>query len=135
MKQMLVTVNDYRRLIGLMEFASLKSKMPKIVEQLHDALMAARMLPPENISSRVITMNSKVLVKDLSSGREAELTITYPKDADNSERKVSVFTEIGIALLGQQAGNTVSWNVPTGRGQFEILRVTYQPEAVGDFYS
>ena len=93
------------------------------------------MLPPENISSSVITMNSRVLVRDLSSGREAELTIAYPKDADNPEGKVSVFSEIGIALLGQQAGNKVSWKVPAGNGQFEILKVTYQPEAVGNYYS
>lgn len=132
---MLVTVNDYRRLIDQMEFASIKMKMPRIVEQLYDALMSAKMLPPQNISSSVITMNSRVLLRDLSSGREAELTITYPKDADNRERKVSVFSEIGIALLGQQAGDTVSWKVPEGNGQFEILRVTYQPEAVGDYYS
>lgn len=135
MKQIIVTINDYRRLIDQMEFPTIKAKTPKIVERLHEALMSAKMLPPENISSRVITMNSKVRLKDLSSGWEAEVTITYPKDADNRERKISVFSEIGIALLGQQVGDTVSWKVPDGVGQFEILRVTYQPEAVGDYYS
>ena len=135
MKQMLVTVNDYRRLIGLMEFASLKAKMPQIAEQLDNALMSAKMLPPENISSSVITMDSRVLIRDLSSGREAELTIAYPKDADNRQGKISVFSEIGIALLGQQGGDTVSWKVPAGNGQFEILKITYQPEAVGKYYS
>ena len=135
MKQMQVTVNDYRRLIGLMEFASLKAKKPQIAEQLYDALMSAKMLPPENISSSVITMDSRVLIRDLSSGREAELTIVYPKDADNREGKISVFSEIGIALLGQQRGDTVSWKVPAGIGQFEILKITYQPEAVGNYYS
>jgi regulator of nucleoside diphosphate kinase len=132
---MLVTVNDYRRLIDQMEYPSMKVKMPRIVERLYDALMTAKMLPPQNISSSVVTMNSRVLLRDLSSGREAEITVTYPKDADNLERKVSVFSEIGIALLGQQAGDTVSWKVPDGKGQFEIVRVTYQPEAVGDYYS
>lgn len=135
MKQMLVTVNDYRRLLDQMEFASIKVSNALIVEQLYDALMNAKMLPPENIASNVVTMNSRVLLRELSSGREAELTITYPKDADNRKRKVSVFSEIGIALLGQQAGDTVSWRVPDGNGQFEILSVTYQPEAVGDYYS
>lgn len=135
MKQMLVTVNDYRRLIGLMEFASSKPKMSQIVEQLNSALMRAKMLPPENISSSVITMDSRVVVRDLSSGREAELTIVYPKDADNLQGKISVFSEIGIALLGQQGGDIVSWKVPAGNGQFEIIKITYQPEAVGNYYS
>jgi regulator of nucleoside diphosphate kinase len=132
---MQVTVNDYTKLLDQMEFGSIKMKMPRIVEQLYDALMSAKMLPPQNIPSNVITMNSKVLLKDLSSGGEMELSISYPKDADDQERKVSVFSDIGIALLGQQAGDTVSWKVPDGNGQFEILRVTYQPEADGDYYS
>jgi regulator of nucleoside diphosphate kinase len=135
MKQMLITVNDYQRLVGLMEVASLKTKMPQIAEQLRNGLMKAKMLPPENISGSVITMNSRVLIKDLSSGRQAELTIVYPKDADNLQGKISVFSEIGIALLGQQAGDTVSWKVPSGNGQFEILKITYQPEAAGKYYS
>ena len=135
MKQMIVTVNDYRRLIDQMEFPSIKMKAPRIVQQLYDALMSATMLPPQNISRNVVTMNSKVHLKDLSSGLEAEVTITYPKDADSRERKVSVFSEIGIALLGQQVGDTVSWKVPGGVGQFEISGVTFQPEAAGDYYS
>lgn len=135
MKQILVTVNDYQRLIGLMEFAFLKERMPQITERLYNALMSAKMLPPENISSSVVTMDSSVLVRDLSSSREAELTIVYPKDADNRQGKISVFSEIGIALLGQQCGDTVSWKVPAGKGQFEILKITYQPEAVGHYYS
>jgi regulator of nucleoside diphosphate kinase len=135
MKEMLVTVNDYQRLIGLMEFASLRATMPQIVERLYNALMGAKMLPPENISNSVVTMDSRVLVRDLSRGKEAELTIAYPKDADSRQSKISVFSEIGIALLGQQRGDIVSWKVPAGLGQFEILKVTYQPEAVGKYYS
>jgi regulator of nucleoside diphosphate kinase len=94
---MLITVNDYRRLIGLMD--------------------------------------SRVLVRDLSSGKEAEITVVYPKDADKQQSKISVFSKIGIALLGQQRGDIVSWIVPAGKGQFEILQITYQPEAVGNYYS
>jgi regulator of nucleoside diphosphate kinase len=92
------------------------------------------MLPQERISERVITMNSRVLLKEMSNGRETEVTITYPQDEDNIERKVSVFTAIGIALLGRQVGDIVSWNVPAGIGQFEIVQITCQPEAVGHYY-
>ena len=127
-------MNDYQRLIGLMEFASLKVKMPEIVNRLYNQINAAKMLPQEQISKNVITMNSRVLLKELSNRREAEITITYPQDADSRERRVSVFTPIGIALLGRQVGEVVSWNVPTGIGQFQIVKIIYQPEAVGHYY-
>jgi regulator of nucleoside diphosphate kinase len=129
-----ITINDYQRLTGLIEFSSLKAKMPKIVNHLYDEFKVAKMLPQDRISAKVVTMNSRVRLKELSNGREIEITVTYPQDADNRERKVSVFSPIGITLLGRQVGDVVSWKVPTGVGKFEILEVTYQPEAVGHYY-
>jgi regulator of nucleoside diphosphate kinase len=131
---MFITTNDYRRLTGFIEFASLEMKMPEIVNRLYSEFKGAKMLPQERIAKNVITMNSRVLLKALSGGREAEIAITYPQDADNRERKVSVFSPIGVALLGRQAGDIVSWKVPAGIGQFQIVKVTYQPEAVGHYY-
>jgi len=132
-KKMILTFTDHQRLTGLIELASVNAAMPEIVESLYKSLMLAKMLPQERITEDIITMNSKLLLKDLSSGREAELTITYPKDADSRERKVSVFSTIGAALLGRRVGDIVSWKVPAGTGQFEILEIVYQPEAVGDY--
>ena len=132
-KKMVITINDYQRLLGLIEFASLNSKIPEVVSHLYKGLVTAKMLPQVNISSDVVTMNSRILLKDILNERETEVAITYPQDADNRERKISVFSSIGVALLGRQVGDVVSWNTPNGMGQFEILEVIYQPEAVGDY--
>jgi regulator of nucleoside diphosphate kinase len=131
---MSLTINDYQRLTGLIEFSSLKVKIPEIVNRLYHEFKSAEMLPQEKISPSVITMNSRVLLKEVSFGREAEITITYPQDADNKEGKVSVFTPIGIALLGRQVWDTVSWSVPNGMRRFQIMNIIYQPEAVGHYY-
>ena len=133
-RRKVITTSDYERLTGLIKFSSLKTKMPEIVDRLSGEFKAAKMLPQERIISTVITMNSRILLKEVFTGREAEVTITYPQDADSSERKISVFSAIGVALLGRQAGDIVSWKVPTGVGRFEVVKVIYQPEAVGDFY-
>lgn len=108
--------------------------MPEIEKLLHNKLIVANTLPQENISKNVITMNSRVRLRELVSEREIELTIAYPHDADNRERKVSILSPIGIALLGRQVGDQVSWKIPGGNGQFEVVDVTYQPEAVGDYH-
>jgi regulator of nucleoside diphosphate kinase len=132
-KRIVVTVNDYSRIVGMIELASSKSKMPQTVSRLYEKLLSARMLPPETINGGVITMNSRVLLKSLNTSRESEITITYPREAQPAERKVSVFSEIGVTLLGRQEKDIVSWTVPGGPGLFEIVKVTYQPEAAGDF--
>jgi regulator of nucleoside diphosphate kinase len=79
-------------------------------------------------------MNSRVKLREVTTKRELEITITYPQDAKPRERRVSVFSEIGLELLGWQEKDLVSWNVPNGAGLFEICKVTYQPEAAGDYY-
>lgn len=132
--RIVVTITDYNRIMGFIELASLKAKMPKSIAHLYDKLTAANMLPQESINAKVITMNSRVLLKELSSEREIEITITYPQQAKPLERKVSVFSDIGIALIGRQERDIVSWHVPDSIGVFEIVKVMYQPEAAGDYH-
>jgi regulator of nucleoside diphosphate kinase len=132
-KRMIITTNDYQRLMNLMESAPLKTKMPEFAAHLHNELIKAEMVPQERIPGNIVTMNSRVFLKETSSKREAELTITYPQDSNNLKRKVSVFSPIGAALLGKQVGDITSWGTPKGNKWFEILKVTYQPEAAGDY--
>jgi regulator of nucleoside diphosphate kinase len=132
--RMFITFNDYQRILGLIEFASLRNKTPETVNQLMHDLKMAKMLSQENISRDIVTMNSRVLLRDVSSGKSIDITITYPQDADNINRKISVFTPIGHALLGKQVGDIVSWKVPGGIGKFRIEKLLYQPEAAGDFH-
>lgn len=133
-KKITVTINDYQRLMGLLEFASLMGKMPVIQSRLYTMLVSAKTLRQETIDEAVITMNSRVHLKDLNNQRETEITLTYPRDANPAERRVSIFSEIGIALFGREEKEVVSWKVPGGIGLFEIVNVTYQPEAAGDYH-
>jgi regulator of nucleoside diphosphate kinase len=132
--KILITINDYQRLNGLIGFASLKEKMPDIVNRLNNKFKTAKMLAQDRISGSVITMNSRVLLQEISQSRQAEVTITYPQDADGREGKISVLSPIGLALLGRQVGDTVSWNIPSGTGHFQIVKILYQPEAVGHYH-
>ena len=132
-KTMFITVNDYERITGLIEFASLQNKNPEIADRLLKELRHAKTFSQDRIASNIVTMNSRVLLKELNSGRETELTITYPQDADSRERKVSVFSPIGVALLGCREGDITSWRVPSGIGRFKVVKVIYQPEAQGHF--
>ena len=133
-KTMSITVNDYQRITGLIEFAALKNKSPEIADRLMKELKVAKTFPQDRISNNIVTMNSRALLREVSSGRQIEITVTYPQDADSREQKVSVFSPIGVALLGCREGDIASWRVPAGIGRFKIEKVIYQPEAAGDFY-
>jgi len=131
---MFITVNDYQRITGLIEFAALQNKNREIADRLMKELKYAKTFPQDKISDNIVTMNSRVLLRDVASGREVEVTITYPQDADSKEQKISVFSTIGVALLGCREGDITSWRVPGGIGRFKVEKVLYQPEAEGHYY-
>ena len=131
---MFITVNDYQRITGLIEFAALQNKNREIADRLMKELKYAKTFPQDKISDNIVTMNSRVLLRDVASGREVEVTITYPQDADSREQKISVFSTIGVALLGCREGDITSWRVPGGIVRFKVEKVLYQPEAEGHYY-
>lgn len=131
--RMKMTVNDHQRLLKFATLGSYKLKMPAITNKLIDHLYTATLFPQEKIASNVVTMNSRMQLTNLVTNKSAEICITYPQDADPRARRISVFSEIGLALLGRKENDIVSWRVPGGTGEFRIEKVIYQPEAAGDY--
>jgi len=70
-----------------------------------------------------IRLNSHVKVKELTSNKEMEFSIVMPAFADFKQRKISVLTPMGAALIGLCKGETVEWKMPAGMKKFEVLDV------------
>lgn len=130
-----LTAQDYNRLRMLLADLARQSRgMQAGVETLEDILDLARIVQPETVPGNVVTMNSRVCYEDLASGEAGTVTIVYPADADPANRKISVLSPVGAALLGESEGNEVELPLPHGRTRrIRILSVLYQPEAQGDY--
>ena len=132
MQGRLITLTDYRRLMDVMN-APTTAVSPAISSRLTYELNGARIFAPEDIDAKVITMNSRVLLRDRVNGSTIEVTVTYPSQVDSRFNRISVFSPAGLALLGRKAGTIIAWNTPVGLRQFEVVEVIFQPEAVGDY--
>ena len=125
-----VTESDYARLRSLIDSSRrLQQSDRERLDELESELSRATVVKSSKVSAHVVTMNSRVRMKDLNSGREFTYQIVFPQDADISENRISVLAPIGTALLGYRAGTSVEWRVPSGTRRFRILDVEYQPEA------
>ena len=100
--------------------------------ELEGELGRATIYPRSGIAPTVVTMNSRVRIIDLRTQERSRFTIVYPNDADILEGRMSVISPLGLALLGQKAGDVVELRVPAGVRRFLIEAVVYQPEAAGD---
>ncbi|MFD2245162.1 nucleoside diphosphate kinase regulator [Pontibacter ruber] len=129
-----LTEQDYKRLIDLIQVQRQSNGAAVNIGKLGEELKRATIVASEEIPANVITMNSKVQLKDLVSGKEIEITLVYPKDADISTRKISIFAPVGTAIIGCKEGDVVEWPVPSGTINYKIEKVIYQPEATGDYH-
>ncbi len=131
-KNIVITESDYGRLRRLIESSRrFRHRDAEHLDDLEQELEQAVVVRPGEVGHDVVTMNSRVRVRDLNSGHESTYQIVFPKDADVARNRISVLAPIGTALLGYGAGTTIEWQVPSGLRRFRILNVEYQPESAG----
>jgi regulator of nucleoside diphosphate kinase len=129
-----ITEPDYQRLSGLIEITRERNGLDsEYLNKLEAELDRAEIVDPEHIPADVITMRSKVRMKDLVSGEANTYSLVFPTEADFSEGKISILAPIGTAILGYKMGDTIEWPVPAGLRRLKVDEIIYQPEAAGDY--
>ena len=97
-------------------------------------LRRAKIVDSKEIPSNVVTMNSRVKLRDVDTNEEMEFTLVFPGNSNIDEGKISVIAPIGTAILGYSAGDAIEWHVPAGKRRIRIEKILYQPEAAGDYH-
>ena len=127
-----VTEEDMQRLSDLVESAErISSRDLQHLRMLKEELAQAEIVTSDEIPADVVTMNSRVRLKDLDSGRESIYALVFPRDADVAQGRISVLAPIGTAIIGYRAGDVIVWSVPAGERRFKLEEILYQPEAAG----
>jgi regulator of nucleoside diphosphate kinase len=125
-----VTREDLEKLRRLIEARrGLQERDNAYLDALEQELEEARIVESDGIPSDVVTMRSRVRVRDMLSGEEQVLTLVFPSEAEYSVGRLSVLAPIGTALLGYKEGDVIEWRVPRGVRVLRVEEVLYQPEA------
>lgn len=122
-----VTEIDKARLQSLMMF---EEEVP--MANLEHEIERAIVVEPQRVARDVVTMNSRVVLH--LDGEKQEVALVYPRDADERDRKLSVFSDIGTAILGYQEGDAIDWMVADRTRRIQIEKMIYQPESSGDLH-
>ena len=126
--QICLTQPDMDRLLHLIE-----ADPGKRFDKLESELLRAKVVPRDEIPPDVVTMNSRVLFENETTGERREVTLVYPGMADIDAGKISVLVPVGTALLGLRVGQSIDWELPSGTKQrYRIIGVPYLPEAAGE---
>jgi regulator of nucleoside diphosphate kinase len=101
---------------------------------LKDELDRGTVVAPGGVPKGVVTMHSRVRVRDVEEDETETYSLVYPDEADINDGKLSVLAPLGTALLGTRVGDVVEFDAPAGTRRLKVERVLYQPEAAGDFH-
>ena len=130
-----ISKTDRERLGNLIELVRNRHELSNVayVNKLEDGLEFAEVVAPEDIPPDVVTMRSKVRLKDLGTNEESVYSIVFPSEANADEGKISVLAPLATALLGFRRGSTVEFQAPGRVRRLQIMEILYQPESAGDY--
>jgi transcription elongation factor GreA len=92
------------------------------ISQLEEKLRTATVVDEKAAEKDVVSIGSKVRVKDQKSGQSLLYQIVGSAEANPSEQKLSNESPVGQALLGRKRGEVVTVQVP--RGPNRKLKIT-----------
>lgn len=133
-QSIMFTEIDFDRLSQIVESPRFRTSHAQHVHELRRELDRGQVVPPMRVPKGVVTMNSRVRVRDLDDDEVETYTLVYPDAADIENNCISVLAPLGTALLGKRSGEIVELTVPAGLRRLKVERILYQPEAGGDFH-
>jgi regulator of nucleoside diphosphate kinase len=99
------------------------------LKSLQNELQRALVVEPEQVPPNVVTLHSRVRLREVKTQTVMEVTLVMPSEANVDAGKLSVLSPVGTAILGYAEGDTIEWMVPAGHRRFVIEKLLYQPEA------
>ena len=94
----------------------------------------AEIVPGRKIAPNIVTLNSIVSFRDELTGAVHKVAVVFPADMSIAERRISVLSPVGRALLGQSVGGIAKVELPDGTlREIRVTELHCQPESEGDF--
>ncbi|MDY3988082.1 MAG: transcription elongation factor GreA [Massilioclostridium sp.] len=94
------------------------------IAQVEAMLKNVHVLDDSDLPTDIVSIGSKVLLKDIEFDEDVEYYIVGSTESDPSEGKISDESPVGKALLGHRVGDRVEVEVPSGMIEFEVLEIS-----------
>jgi regulator of nucleoside diphosphate kinase len=116
---LIISNADYQRLMPLIRDSDLD-----LADALDEELSRADIVDQHELPADAVAINSTVTYRDVEAKTDTTVTLVFPAEANIAEKKISVLSPVGVALLGLRTGGRIQWPMPNGKHkQFEILTV------------
>lgn len=108
------------------EYDEAKNEQAQIEERimkLENILKKAVIIDEDDISTEMVSVGSKVHLRENGDENEVSYTIVGSAEADPYEAKISNESPVGRALLGKKIGDKVEVQIPDGVTLYEVMKI------------
>ena len=93
------------------------------IAQLEERLRSARVIAKGDVKKDVVSVGSKVKLRDIDAKKTVEYHIVGSTEANPAENKLSNESPVGKAILGRKKGEVVEVAAPRGAFKVKILEI------------
>ena len=93
------------------------------IATLEERLRNARVIEKKDVAKDVVSVGSKVRLRDLDAKQTFEYRIVGSAEANPAENKLSNESPVGKAIIGHKKGDVVEVSAPRGALKFKILEI------------
>jgi transcription elongation factor GreA len=108
------------------EYEDAKSEQSFVEERIRNlekTLQNARLMEIGDVKSDVVSLGSRVVIREKKSKRESTFTLVSSVEAKLKDQKISKESPVGKAIIGRKAGEEVKVPSPSGIITYKILKV------------
>ena len=94
------------------------------ISKMENIVAIARVIDETNVDNSIVSILSKVKIKNVKNGMEKIYTIVSEEEADLAAGKISNSSPFGKGLFGKKVGDIAQIQAPVGAMEFEIIEIT-----------
>ena len=125
--QRIKTAREFVDIAENAEYDSAKNEQAMLearIAKLEERLASARVIEKREISKDVVSLGSKVRLRDVDAKQTVEYRIVGSAEANPAELKLSNESPVGKAIMGHKKGETVVVTTPRGsKLKYKILEI------------
>lgn len=95
------------------------------IRELEAKTAMADVIDPTKLSGDRVKFGATVTIEDTDSGEKSRYVIVGEHEADIKKGRISIGAPVARALIGKDVGDTVSWQNPKGKREYEIVEVEW----------
>jgi len=93
------------------------------IATLEERIKAARVIEKGDVVKGVVSVGSRVRLKDMDAGETVEYHIVGSAEANPAEQKLSNESPVGRAIIGKKKGEIVEVSAPRGALKYKIIDI------------